>query len=110
MALLEVLISLSVMVIGVLAVLGLLVTARRDAEMAAHHAALALAARQVLELHTVGRGPDLPWELTLPVGAHRVRVTLEAESASAELLRLRCVAREEAGGGDWIVETLSAGP
>lgn len=109
-SLLEVLISLVVLTIGVLAVLSLLVTARRNAEAAADRAAVALAARQVLEVRVVGGGPGLPPERVFLIGVHRVRVSLEAESLSAGLVRLRARARDATGGRSWTVETLEAGP
>lgn len=109
-SLLEVLISMVIMMIGILAVLSLLVTARRDAESASDRAAIALAARQVLENHLAGWGPDLPSDQVVPVGVRRVRVTLVAESASAGLFRLRSRARDEASGGSWTLETLEVPP
>jgi len=101
---------MTIMMIGILAVLSLLVTARRDAESASDRAAIALAARQVLENHLAGWGPDLPSDQVVPVGVRRVRVTLVAESASAGLFRLRSRARDEASGGRWTLETLEARP
>ncbi len=109
-SLLEALISLTIMAIGILAVLSLLVTARRDAEVAADRAAFALAARQMLENRIAGWAPVLPVDRVVPVGVHRVRVTLEAETASAGLLRLRSRTRDPGGDDRWILETLEAGP
>jgi len=109
-SLIEVLISLSILAIGIFAVLALLVAARRDAEAAADRAALALAARQVLETHLVGGDSGLPFERVVPIGVHRIRVRLEAETASSGLLRLRSRARDTTGGRSWIVETLAAVP
>jgi Tfp pilus assembly protein PilV len=99
-----------IMMIGVLAVLSLLVTARHDAESASDRAAIALAARQMLENHMAGWGPALPSDQVVPVGVRHVRVTLTAESASAGLFRLRSRARDEASGSSWILEMLEVRP
>jgi len=109
-SLVEVLISLSILAIGIFTVLTLLVAARRDAEAAADRAALALAARQVLETHLAGGDPGLPFERVVPIGVHRIQVRLEAETASGGLLRLRSRARDTTAGRSWIVETLAAVP
>jgi hypothetical protein len=109
-ALIEILISLSILTIGVFAIVGLLGSARRSAEAAAGSAAAALAAQQVLETSLAGRGPGAPYAGDVPVGVHRVRVTLVAEPAASGLIRLRAHAVDRGSRRAWDVETLRAGP
>lgn len=106
--LVELLIAMSVMTIGVLAVSAGGRSVRIQAELASRRAAEALAAQQVLEHGVVGAPGGPPRTDTVSIGIHEVRVQIESRDSMPGLVRLRVEADADAGGVPWEVETLRA--
>lgn len=104
--LVEVLIAMSLMTIGVLAIAAGGRVVRDQAELAARRAAEALAAQQVLEYGTVGAPGDSSHIDTVSIGIHQVRVRIESHEVLPGLVRIRVQADADAGSGPWELETL----
>ncbi|MDT8435447.1 MAG: prepilin-type N-terminal cleavage/methylation domain-containing protein [Gemmatimonadota bacterium] len=108
--LVELLISLSILTIGVLAAATVISTGRRQAESAARRGAEALAARQVLE-HLLVESPGSTAEAgEVDIGGRRVRVVVDTMPDAGGLRRLRARARMGEAATDWPVEVLVPSP
>ena len=104
--LVEVLIAMSLMTIGVLAIAAGGRAVRDQAELAARRAAEALAAQQVLEHGTVGALGDSLRIDTVSIGIQRVRVRTERHEMLPGLVWIRVQADAGAGSAPWELETL----
>lgn len=104
--LVEVLMSLSIMTIGILAVAAGGRVVRNQAELASRRAAEALAAQQVLEQGIVGIPGDSSRIDTVSIGVHQVRVRIESRDSLSGLTWIRVQADAGAGSVPWELETL----
>ena len=104
--LVEILIAMSLMTIGVLALAAGGRSVRIQAELASRRAAEALAAQQVLEHGIVGTPGDSSRIDTVSIGIHLVRVRLEIRDTIPGLARIRVLADAGAGNEPWELETL----
>jgi len=104
--LVEILIAMSLMTIGVLALAAGGRSVRIQAELASRRAAEALAAQQVLEHGIVGTPGDSSRIDTVSIGIHLVRVRLEIRDTIPGLARIRVQADAGAGNEPWELETL----
>lgn len=104
--LVELLISLSIMTIGVLAIAAGGRAVRIQAELASRRAAEALAAQQVLEYGIVGTPGDSSRIDTVSIGIHQVRVRVETRDSFPGLAWVRVQADAGAGSVPWELETL----
>ena len=104
--LVEVLIAMSLMTIGVLAIAAGGRAVRDQAELAARRAAEALAAQQVLEQGIVGIPGDSSRIDTVSIGVHQVRVRIESRDSLSGLTWIRVQADAGAGSVPWELETL----
>lgn len=103
--LVELLISLSIMTIGVLAIAAGGRAVRIQAELASRRAAEALAAQQVLEHRLVGTPGDSSGVDTVSIGIHRVQVRIEARDSLPGLTWVRVQADAGAGTVPWELVT-----
>jgi len=106
--LVELLIAMSIMTIGVLAISAGARSVRIQAELASRRAAEALAAQQVLEHEFVGApGDSLRISIdTVSIGVRKVRVRVESRNSLPGLTWLQVQADADAGSGPWELETL----
>jgi len=104
--LVELLISMSIMTIGVMAIAAGGRAVRIQAELASRRAAEALAAQQVLEHGIVGTPGDSSRTDTLSIGIHQVRVRIEIRDSFPGLAWVRVQADAGAGSVPWELETL----
>lgn len=103
--LVEILIAMSLMMIGVLAIAAGGRSVRVQAELASRRAAEALAAQQVLEHGHVGAPGDSSRVETVSIGIHQVRVRVERRDSVPGLTWIRVQADADAGSVPWEVET-----
>ncbi len=104
--LVELLISMSIMTIGVLAIAAGGRAVRIQAELASRRAAEVLAAQQVLEHGIVGTPGDSSRIDTVSIGIHQVRVRIETRDSFPGLAWVRVQADAGAGSVPWELETL----
>lgn len=104
-ALVEVLISLSILGIAVVGVTSGSRASRLQAELASRRAAEALAAQQVLESKLIWGSEHSPVFDTVRIGVHDVAVRIDVRDSTPGLAWLRV--RSDAGGGSvpWQVES-----
>lgn len=104
-ALAELLISLSILTIGVLGLLSGSRATRLQARLAADRAAEALAAQQVLERRGIGISGDSVWVETIRIGVREVMVRAEVRDSFAGVAWVRVVASSGSGSAPWTLET-----
>ena len=104
-ALAELLISLSILTIGVLGLLSGSRAARMQASLAAGRAAEALAAQQVLERRDIGVSGDSVWVDTIRIGVRDVVVRAEMRDSLPGVAWLRVEASSGSGPAPWRLET-----
>jgi len=105
-AIIEVLISMSIMTIGIFSIVAGGRSVRTQAELASRRAAEALAAQQVLEHLDVGAPPDSSRVDTVTIGIQRVRIRIETRDSFPGLVWIRIQADAGAGHVPWGLETL----
>jgi Tfp pilus assembly protein PilV len=104
-ALAELLISLSILTIGVLGLLSGSRAARLQASLAADRAAEALAAQQVLERRAIGVSSDSAWVDTVRIGVREVVVRAELRDSFPGVAWLHVEAISGSGSVPWRLET-----
>ena len=104
-ALAEVLISLSILTIGVIGLLSGNRAARLQADLAASRAAEALAAQQVLERRGMGLSGDSAWVDTVRIGVREVVVRAESRDSFPGVAWVRVTADSGSGTAPWRLET-----
>ena len=101
----ELLISLSILTIGVVGLLSGNRAVRLQASLAAGRAAEALAAQQVLERRDVATSGDSVRVDTIRIGAREVVVRAELRDSFPGVAWVRVVARSGSGTAPWRLET-----
>lgn len=104
-ALVEVLISLSILAIGIIGVLSGSRAVRMQAELASRRAVEALAAQQVLDHRHVWAPDDSVSVDTVSVGVHVVEVRTEVSEWRPGLVRVMVSADAGAGAAPWRLVT-----
>lgn len=104
-ALVELLISMSILTIGILGLLSGGRGIRQRASLAASRAAEALAAQQVLERNVVGDSGDSLHVDTIAIGVHEVVVRTEVRDSFPGLVWVDVIAHSGSGTTPWRLET-----
>ncbi len=104
--LVELIMSMSIITIGVLSIVAGGRSVRAQAELAARRAAEALAAQQVLEHEAVGTLRDSSRVDTVTIGIQQVRIRIERRDSFPGLEWIRVEADAGAGQVPWELETL----
>jgi len=104
-ALVELLISMSILTIGVLGLLSGSRGTRRQASLAASRAAEALAAQQVLERNDIGISGDSLQVDTIAIGVIQVEVRTVVRDSFPGMVWIDVVAQSESGTTPWRLET-----